>query len=88
VAEQESRQQLWELAGEALTERQMTATWLYYVQEMPVNEIARVAGCSRGAVKTMLFRARKKLLPLVENRKPNSSAGRSSCQAAMEVPNG
>ena len=88
MVEEESRRRLWDLAGEVLTERQMTVTWLHYVEEMPLKEIARVAGCSHGAVKTMLFRARKKLAPLVQDRKPNGSAKRSSRQAAREFTNG
>ena len=88
VAEEESRRRLWDLAEEVLTERQMTAIWLYYVEEMPLKEIARVVGCSHGAVKTMLFRARKKLMPLVQDREPNHSAAPSSCKAAREFTNG
>ncbi|NQU20268.1 MAG: sigma-70 family RNA polymerase sigma factor [Candidatus Nealsonbacteria bacterium] len=61
VAEQESRRRLWELADEVLSERQRTALWLYYVEDMSVGEVAEVVGHSRGATKTMLFRARRKL---------------------------
>ncbi|MCE5268902.1 MAG: sigma-70 family RNA polymerase sigma factor [Planctomycetaceae bacterium] len=61
----ESRQRMWEVAAAALTEEQVTAVWLHYVEEMPTEEIARVLGRSRGSVKTMLFRARKRLLPLL-----------------------
>jgi RNA polymerase sigma-70 factor, ECF subfamily len=61
----ESRRRLWDLAAEALSEEQMTAVWLHYVEDMPVREIALVLGRTRGSVKIMLFRARKKLLPLL-----------------------
>ncbi len=61
VAEQESRRRLWDLADEVLSERQRTVLWLYYVEDMSVGEVAQVVGHSRGAVKTMLFRARRKL---------------------------
>jgi len=67
VAEAESRRQLWDLAAETLTEEQMTALWLYYVEQMPVKEIAMVQGRSRASVKTMLFRARGKLSPVLES---------------------
>ena len=63
--EKESRRQLWAVAAETLSEEQMTATWLHYVEDMPLGQIAWVLGRSRAAVKTMMFRARKKLLPLL-----------------------
>ncbi len=66
VADRESRQRLWDLADEVLSERQRTALWLYYVEDMSVVEVARVVGHSRGAVKTMLFRARRKLAAVLE----------------------
>ena len=66
VADRESRQRLWDLADEVLSEQQRTALWLYYVEDMSVGEVARVVGHSRGAVKTMLFRARRKLLAVLE----------------------
>ncbi len=34
---------------------------LYYFNEMPMKEIARVLGCTEGTVKSRLFAARKKL---------------------------
>jgi len=95
VADEESRLLLWELADEVLTERQMTTMWLYYVQEMPVEEIAHVVGGRRGAVKTMLFRARKKLFAVMQARSSNGSAdapaktpGKSPPEKAVEYTNG
>jgi len=86
---------LWDLADAVLTERQMTTMWLYYVQEMPLEEIARVVGGRRGAVKTMLFRARKKLLAVMQARGSNGSAdasaktpGTSPPKTAVEYTNG
>jgi RNA polymerase sigma-70 factor, ECF subfamily len=61
----ESRRRLWNLAAGVLSEEQITALWLYYVEGMPGREIALVLGRSRGSVKIMLFRARKKLRPLL-----------------------
>ena len=34
---------------------------LYYFNEMPIKEIARVLGCTEGTAKSRLFAARKKL---------------------------
>ena len=63
AAEEESRTRLWDIAAATLSESQFTAIYLYYVHDMPVKEIARVLQRSRGAVKKMLFAARKRLLP-------------------------
>ncbi|MEN6450760.1 MAG: sigma-70 family RNA polymerase sigma factor [Thermoguttaceae bacterium] len=61
----EDRRRLWDVAGEVLSEEQVTALWLHYVEEMPVGEIGLVLGRSRGSVKTMLFRARQRLMPIL-----------------------
>jgi RNA polymerase sigma-70 factor (ECF subfamily) len=66
VAEQEYQQRLWALAASVLSEAKFTTLWLFYVEEMPVAEIAQVVGRSRVAVKTMMFRARKELSPYFE----------------------
>lgn len=57
----ESRDRLWDIASENLDENKFTAVWLYYVEQMPVAEIAKVLGRSRASVQTMLFRARQKI---------------------------
>ncbi len=97
--EKEQRGRLWDLAAASLSQPQMTALWLYYVEEMPVAEIAKVLERSRVATKTMLFRARRKLKsvlgemqrgamePDVVGREQGTSA-QSSRPAAMEIPNG
>ena len=53
-----------------LGEDELAALWLHYVDQLPVGEIAVVLDRSRVAVKTMMFRARKKLLPLVGELEP------------------
>ncbi|MBN2475443.1 MAG: sigma-70 family RNA polymerase sigma factor [Pirellulales bacterium] len=97
AAEKESRQRLWDLAAKVLSEPQVTAMWLFYVEEMSVQEIARVQSRTRVGVKTMLFRARKKLLPLLqkqESETPDTAdcrqqrLGASSCRTAAEVNHG
>jgi RNA polymerase sigma-70 factor (ECF subfamily) len=66
----DGRRYLWDAARRALGEDELSALWLHYVDEMPVSEIAAVLDRSRVAVKTMMFRARKKLLPLVGDLEP------------------
>ncbi len=78
VAEEETRLLLWDLADEVLTERQMTTMSMYYVREMPIEEIAHVVGGRRGAVKTMLFRARKKLFAVMQAKRSDDSANPSA----------
>lgn len=67
VAGEEDRQRLWSAAARILSEDELTAVWLYYVEEFSTREIAAVLERSWVAVKTMLYRARKRLLPLLED---------------------
>jgi RNA polymerase sigma-70 factor (ECF subfamily) len=60
---EEQRRSLWAIAARTLSEKEFTALWLHYVEDLPVQEVARVLQQSRVAVKTMMFRARKKLVP-------------------------
>ena len=59
----EWRKSVWRLAAELLDADQTASLWLHYVEELSTEEIGRILGRSRAAVKTMLFRARKKLMP-------------------------
>ncbi|HWE04469.1 MAG TPA: sigma-70 family RNA polymerase sigma factor [Tepidisphaeraceae bacterium] len=65
MADEESRQAFWETAARVLTEEQFNATWLFYVERMPAPQIADVLGRSWVSVKTLLFRARRRLAPVV-----------------------
>ena len=44
-----------------LTEEQRAAVTLYYYEDLPVAEIARVLGVAQGTVKSRLGRARQRL---------------------------
>ncbi len=48
-------------AVQALDEKQRTVIVLYYYNDMPVREIARVLECREGTVKSRLFTARRNL---------------------------
>jgi RNA polymerase sigma-70 factor (ECF subfamily) len=79
MAAAESRRRLWDRAAAVLSEEQTTALWLHYVEEMPAGEIARVLGRSWASVKVLLFRARKRLSPLLAEFAPESArVGRSA----------
>jgi RNA polymerase sigma-70 factor, ECF subfamily len=81
AAEDDDRRSLWGTAARVLSEEELTAIWLFYVEEMPAREIASVLGRSRTAVKTMLFRARKRLLPCLQG---SDSSGQAGCQPVRD----
>lgn len=56
----EGGRRLWRMVA-ALPSGERTAVFMYYQQEMKTIEIARALGVTRGTVKTLLFRARRKL---------------------------
>ncbi|NQT13604.1 MAG: sigma-70 family RNA polymerase sigma factor [Planctomycetes bacterium] len=64
IVAEEDRRTLWGAAANLLRGDEYTAVWLYYVEEMPTREIAVVLERSWVSVKTMLFRARRKLRTL------------------------
>jgi len=96
--EKEQRRRLWDLAESILSAPQMTALWLYYVEEMPVAEVAKILKRSRVATKTMLFRARRALKPVLGEMGPGVAddvvggghkiSKQSSCPSAVRVSNG
>jgi RNA polymerase sigma-70 factor, ECF subfamily len=71
AATADDRRHLWSVVKRTLGEEAQTALWLHYVEELPIGEIAAVLDRSAVAVKTMMFRARKKLLPLVSSLEPD-----------------
>jgi RNA polymerase sigma-70 factor, ECF subfamily len=82
----ESRRRLWDRADDVLSDDQATALWLHYVEDMPAREIARVLGRSWASVKVMLFRARKRLLPLLGEFAPRSAGVPPARETAMGSP--
>ena len=53
------------LAGDVLDERPATATWLYYVEDLSVKEIALILGCTRAVVEDMLMQTEDTFFPLL-----------------------
>lgn len=70
----EEAQNLWSLARRVLPEIQHQALWLYYVEEMPMGEIARALGKSQTHVKVILLRARRSLAARLPSPKPQNPA--------------
>ena len=60
LLEAERSESLWNKVS-TLPASQRTAVLLYYRQDMKINEVAQVLGVTGGTVKTLLFRARRKL---------------------------
>jgi RNA polymerase sigma-70 factor (ECF subfamily) len=63
ITELESSKRFWDIAAASLSEEQMAAVWLFYVEGLSAPEVAKVLDRSWVSVKTMLFRARRKLEP-------------------------
>ncbi len=62
---------VWNIARAVLGESQFQALWLKYREDLSVEEIARVLGLTRVHVKVILFRARARLVEVLErNEQP------------------
>lgn len=57
----QSKESLWQTAKNCLNDSQFTALWLFYVEEMPVLEIAKTMKHPVSWVKVNLMRARRRL---------------------------
>jgi RNA polymerase sigma-70 factor (ECF subfamily) len=56
----ESSRRLWD-AVSALPSGERTAVVLYYRDELAIADVARALGVTTGTIKTLLFRARRRL---------------------------
>lgn len=70
VIASEADASLWDAARAVLTERQFTAIWLRYVEDLSVDEVAAVIGCPVGTAKALLFRARVRLASVFGEGRP------------------
>lgn len=89
AAASDERQKLWNVAERILSRDELSALWLHYVEGMPAPQIARVLERSWVGVKTMLFRARKKLLPLLDNpfaRREAAEVVETASASEVEAP--
>lgn len=67
VADDERGARLWDVALDKLSERQFTATWLRYAETKSLVDIAAVLDTTQANVKLILFRARRRLAPFVQD---------------------
>lgn len=58
---------IWDVAAAELSECEFTATWLRYVEEKSLAEIAVILGRPESTAKVILFRARRRLEPFVRD---------------------
>jgi RNA polymerase sigma factor (sigma-70 family) len=66
-AEKEYRSSLVNFALQKINEEERALVSLYYYDEMSNDEIADVTGLSKSNIKVKLFRARQKMLEIIEN---------------------
>ena len=69
-----------------LTVEQLTSLWLFYVEELPLEDIARVLGRSAGAAKGLLFRGRRKLAQALEGEAEVPAAASLEGGESAEAP--
>jgi RNA polymerase sigma-70 factor (ECF subfamily) len=65
-AEQEYRNSLVNFALQKINEEERGLISLYYYEEMTTDEISEVTGMSKSNIKVKLFRARQKMLEIIE----------------------
>lgn len=63
--ERDETDNLWLQARDALKPDEYKAVWLKYVDGLKITAIARIMGRTKISVRVLLFRARRKLLPLL-----------------------
>ncbi len=67
VIRKEESQNIWELAT-TLPKKEYEALWLFYAEEMPIKDIARVTKKSPITVRVLLYRARSKLAERIDKK--------------------
>ena len=70
MARREEARNLWQRARQLLPDGQFQALWLRYIEDMDIEQIARVLGKTQTHVKVLLFRARHKLAAELETAEP------------------
>ena len=63
----EYRRSLINFAFQKISEEDRSLITLHYYEEMSTEEISEVTGISKSNVKVKLFRARQKMLQIIEN---------------------
>jgi RNA polymerase sigma-70 factor, ECF subfamily len=84
----EGRTRLWDVAARLLSDEERTALWLFYVEDLSAREVADVLGRPWGTTKVLMSRARKKLLPWLDEEEGGAAqrAGRHPAAAPGKRP--
>jgi len=77
IRQRDEKNNLWALARD-LPEKQFTALWLRYAEDLPVLQIARVMGITRVHVKVLLYRARVNLAKKKGSRRTGRNTSEDS----------
>lgn len=64
---------VWALQG--LPRQLRVVVWLYYGEDMPIQEIAQALHCPVGTIKSRLHHARQRLLSLLQSDVPSEKGG-------------
>ena len=67
-SQSELRRSIWQLARNCLNTTQFNSLWFFYVEDMPMAEIARAIGRPVSWVKVNLMRSRRRLLKALEDQ--------------------
>jgi len=70
-AEKEYRSSLLSFALQKISEEERGLISLYYYEDMSIEEISDVTGISKSNVKVRMFRARQKMLEIIEKVEKN-----------------
>ena len=86
LARQDERHHLWGLARRILPRAQFDALWLHYVEDMKLEEVARVLRRPQTYIKVLLFRARKGLAERLKPARANAELSPQTISHAYEIP--
>jgi RNA polymerase sigma-70 factor (ECF subfamily) len=85
LAREDERHHLWSLARRILPRAQFDALWLHYVEDMKLDEVAKVLRRPQTYIKVLLFRARKALAERLKPARANSQSSPQTMSHAYEI---
>jgi RNA polymerase sigma-70 factor, ECF subfamily len=86
LARQDERRHLWSLARRILPRAQFDAVWLHYVEDMKLEEVAKVLRRPQTYIKVLLFRARKALAERLKPTRANAKLSPQTISHSYEIP--
>jgi RNA polymerase sigma-70 factor, ECF subfamily len=86
LARQDEGRHLWSLARRILPRAQFDALWLHYVEDLKLEEVAKVLRRPQTYVKVLLFRARKGLAGRLKPTRAKTRSRPQTMPHAYEIP--